>query len=296
MAVPPVDSLSAIPKVESHAKQQSAIVGDVVSSAQPKDMLYFPTMPTLPNASTLKKSNQFYIWRLLGLVEMSEQAQSDHLDLTTEQQEELIQRLSVLHREELEKAHQSAKAGEQVASWNYVGQIATALFATASICAGWYLTGCPDVSPWVSYGMIASGTGSVASSALAQFDILPQFNSLLAMACGALGLVLGGGNSFALIGSHLPKLLTQTTVYAINALYGISAVGRSYRKAQMDWYAYGEFDAHCKLKRADQTTQNNAFCAENIVKQMAYLEGRACNILREYEQQNRQINQIAKAI
>jgi hypothetical protein len=296
MGVQRIDSISIIPNVDLSAKPGKVIAQDAISKSMPSAKVHIPSKPTLPDASAPIEANQFYVWRLLRLVEKTEKAQCDHLDLTTMQQEELLARLGALHREELEKAHQSAKAGEQVASWNYASQIATALFATATICVGWYLTGCPDVSAWTSYGMVAAGTGSIASMSLSQLDILPQFNSLLALACGTLGLVLGGGGSFALVSSQLPKLLSQTSIYAINALYGISAVGRSYRKAQMDWYAYGEFDAHCKLKHTDQKTQNNAFHAENIVKQIAYTEGSACNSLREYEQQIRQMNQISKAV
>ncbi len=288
-----LSSTSSIEKVRLEPSKHLFISSDTQSPAKPSPIPYVPSKPTLPSPDAKSKGEGFYMWRMLEFVNTADDLERNLMQMTTDGQEDLVKQLSKLAKDELEKARLAEDAGRSASNWSYLNNIASCLFAGATMAIGLYLTGNPDVSGWVSYGMVAAGAGSVTAMTLAELDIWPDFMRIMGLGAGMLGVVLGGGSSFAFVAAHLPDLMPQVIMLGISCIYGMSTVGRSYRKSQMQWYTHEQFKARQSRRKIEGITAENAQQIELTSDQLEKLNERALRMLEEQDKQNRQIQRIA---
>ncbi|HPE85289.1 MAG TPA: hypothetical protein PLO43_03825, partial [Chlamydiales bacterium] len=191
--LPALSPTSKIQPTQLEKVQAPYRFNDQVKPATPHPTPYTPSKPQLPSPRDQSKTESHYMWKILRLVETTDKLEKDLMWMLTTDQEDLINNLSKLAKQEQEKTHLAEKAGQSMTNWSYLNRIASCLFAGATIAVGWYLTGNADVSSWISYGMIAAGAGSIGAIALAEMDIYPNLMRMMALGTGTLGLILGGG-------------------------------------------------------------------------------------------------------
>ena len=291
--IAPLSAAAQIDKIQLEIAKSPQILSDTIAPAKSNPTAYIPSKPTLMPPHQKSKSDKFYMYRMLDFINDADQIEKDLMQIASDGQEDLVKQLSQLAKEELEKARLAEDAGQSASNWAYLNNIATCLFAGATMAIGLYLTGNPDVSGWVSYGMVAAGAGSITAMTLSELDIWPDLMRIMGLGTGMLGLVLGGGSSFAFVAAHLPDLMAQITMLGINCIYGMSTVGRSYRKSQMQWYTHEQFKARGARRKIEGKSAEHAQSLEFTIDRIEYLNERAFRMLEEQDKQNRQIQRIA---
>ena len=288
-------SVSKAQKIQQEKLKKASMIPDQLSTAKPKPLPYPPTKPTLiiPEKKSLTPSH--YLYRILRFVDRTDQLERALMEMGMEDQNDMIKHLAELMRKQLENSHKAENAAQSSTAWTYLEKVATCIFAVATMSIGFYLTGNPDVSGLISYGMVAAGFGSITAMTLSEMNVWPKFSRLLALGASSLGLVLGGATAFSLVAAELPKLMINVTMLAVNALYGLSTAGRSYRKAQADWHNYKRLGSKQDLRIAQNTIEEIAQRIEMLIKRLEYVLTQAFRILEEQQKQNRQIQRVATA-
>lgn len=251
--------------------------------------LSFPTPPLTGaeekarSVHTLESFKQNLV-RLVDGIETIKSEEISHFDdLITKVSDRMIESKQA----EIEKMKENERKSQEIQSWSFLQNLATALLSAATIVIGGTLLATGVGATLVAGGFIVgSGVFSLIGLGLANAKVHPYITGTLALCSAAMGLA-AGGISFFSYAHQLPNMLTAIMQGVTNIALGSTTIGREsseYQKALLD----KELSKVQKELALEQSQFD--ILTENLKKTSELLENQeTANILRNYQTSIKQI-------
>ncbi|GAB4190257.1 MAG: hypothetical protein Tsb0015_11340 [Simkaniaceae bacterium] len=251
--------------------------------------LSFPTPPLTGaeekarSVHTLESFKQNLV-RLVDGIETIKSEEISHFDdLITKVSDRMIESKQA----EIEKMKENERKSQEIQSWSFLQNLATALLSAATIVIGGTLLATGVGATLVAGGfMVGSGVFSLIGLGLANAKVHPYITGTLALCSAAMGLA-AGGISFFSYAHQLPNMLTAIMQGVTNIALGSTTIGREsseYQKALLD----KELSKVQKELALEQSQFD--ILTENLKKTSELLENQeTANILRNYQTSIKQI-------